>query len=150
MLAAQQQLDGFLDAFTPEVAALARKALAKMHRRYPTATALVYDNYNALAIAFAPSERASEAIFSLALYPRWVSLFFAQAKQLPDPHGLLKGSGSTMRHIVLEKATLLDDPRVKELMVAAVKLAKVPFPASGQARVVIKSVSAKQRPRRPG
>ena len=30
---------------------------------------LVYDNYNALAIGYAPTERTSEAIFSIALFP---------------------------------------------------------------------------------
>ena len=50
----QQQLDRFLDAFTPPIAALARQVLSQMRRRYPTAYELVYDNYNALAIGFAP------------------------------------------------------------------------------------------------
>ncbi len=40
-----------------------------MRSYLPGATELVYDNYNALAIGFGPSERASEAIFSIALYP---------------------------------------------------------------------------------
>jgi len=37
---------------------------------------MVYDNYNALVIAFSPNERPSDAIFSIALYPHWVNLFF--------------------------------------------------------------------------
>ena len=65
------QLDAFLDKYTPAVAMLARACLAKMRARLPGAVQLVYDNYNALAIGFGPSERASEAIFSIALYPRW-------------------------------------------------------------------------------
>ena len=65
--------------------------LKKMRKRYPTAQVLVYDNYNALAIGFGPSEKAGEAIFSIAVYPKWVSLFFLQAKGVPDPEELLKG-----------------------------------------------------------
>ena len=84
------QLDAFLDKFTPEVAAQARAALRKMRARLPGATELVYDNYNALAIGFSPTERTSEAIFSIALFPRWVSLFFLQhGTRLRDPEAYL-------------------------------------------------------------
>ena len=146
----QQQLDRFLDAFTPPIAALARQVLTQMRRRYPMAYQLVYDNYNALAIGFAPAARTSDAIFSIALYPRWVSLFFLQAKQtIPDPHGLLKGSGTRVRHIVLDTADVLDDPRVLQLMSHAIQLARVPFDPHATPELIIKSISAKHRPRRP-
>ena len=75
-LSPEKQLASFLAKFTPEESSLAEEILAKMRKRYPTALELVYDNYNALAIGFGPSERASEAIFSIALFPKWISLFF--------------------------------------------------------------------------
>jgi hypothetical protein len=74
--AAKAQLESFLEKFSPEIAKQATAILREMRRRYPTALELVYDNYNALAIGFGPTERASDAIFSIALYPKWVSLFF--------------------------------------------------------------------------
>ena len=69
-------LEGFIARYSPEVASLARAALDKMGKRLPSAVQLVYDNYNALAIGFGPTERASDAVFSIVLWPRWVSLFF--------------------------------------------------------------------------
>lgn len=146
---AERELEGFVAKFTPEVAAMTRAVLKAMRRRYPTAQELVYDNYNALAIGFAPSEKTSTGIFSIAVYPRWVSLFFLQAKGVPDPEKLLKGSGNVAKHIVLTSPGDLDLPAIKEMMAAAVEVAKAPFPAKGKHAVVIKSVSAKQRPRRP-
>ena len=74
----QRQLDSFIDKFSPEVAARTREELVGMRSLLPCAIEMVYDNYNALAIGFGPSERASEAIFSLAVFPRWVTLFFLQ------------------------------------------------------------------------
>ena len=143
------QLDSFLAKYTPEIQAAAKIALDKMRKRYPSALELVYDNYNALAIGFSPGERVSEAIFSIALYPRWVSLFFLQAKKLPDPDKLLQGSGTQAKHIVLTTPEKLDEPAVKKLMKEAVAVATHPFVPSGTHRLIIKSVSAKQRPRRP-
>ena len=144
-----KQLDGFIAKFSPEVAAMTNAVLKKMRKRYPTAQVLVYDNYNALAIGFGPSEKAGEAIFSIAVYPKWVSLFFLQAKGVPDPEGLLKGSGNVARHVVLSSPGDLDVPAIVAMMEAALEVAKTPLAEAGEGRLVIKSVSAKQRPRRP-
>jgi hypothetical protein len=146
---AEQQLASFIAKFSPEVAAHARSVLAAMRKRYPTALQLVYDNYNALAIGFGPTERPSQAIFSIAVFPKWISLFFLQGKGLPDPDGILRGSGSVARHIRLPSAETLDELSVKKLMQEATVRAAIPFDASGTSRLIIKSISAKQRPRRP-
>jgi len=144
-----KQLAAFIARFTPEIAAQARAALAKLKRRLPGAVRLVYDNYNALAVGFGPSERTSEAIFSIAVFPRWVSLFFLQGARLTDPQRLLKGSGSQVRHVVLAGASDLDTPGIEALIAQALQRAKLPIDAHQRGRLVIKSVSAKQRPRRP-
>ena len=144
-----QQLAGFIAKFSPAVAALAMAVLAKMRKRLPGAVELVYDNYNALAIGFGSGERASEAIFSIAVFPRWVSLFFLQGANLHDPEKMLKGSGKRARHVVLKDAATLDDPAIQTLMAQALNAAAVPIDQDGQGRLLIKSVSEKQRPRRP-
>ena len=145
----EKQLAAFIAKYTPEIGALAHAALAKMRARLPGAIELVYDNYNALAIGFGPTERASDAIFSIALYPRWVSLFFLHGASLPDPQKLLKGSGKRVRYIVLEDAATLDKPAVRALIAQALKGAAKPLDGASPGRIVIKSVLAKQRPRRP-
>lgn len=144
-----QRLRAFIARYEPSVGAAARSALATLRKRLPGAVELVYDNYNALAIGFGPTERASDAIFSIAVYPRWVSLFFLQGATLSDPRKLLKGSGTRVRHIVLERGTL-EEPAVRELMAQALRKARKPLDGGARRRLVIKAVSAKQRPRRHG
>ena len=146
---AESQLVSFIGKFTPEIGKLARAIRARMRSLYPTALELVYDNYNALAIGYSPAEKTSEAIFSIALFPRWVSLFFLQAGGLPDPDKLLKGSGNVAKHVVLPSDEALDHPALRALMAEATARAKVAFPLKGKHRLIIKAVSAKQRPRRP-
>jgi hypothetical protein len=145
----QAQLDGFIDKFSPEIAAQIRTALAKMRKRLPGAVELVYDNYNALAIAFGSGEKRSEILFSIAAYPKWVSLFLVGGQTLDDPKKLLKGSGGTMRHIVLDPPKLLDDPAVQDLLAQTLRHAGTELNDKTKSRLVIKSVSDKQRPRRP-
>jgi hypothetical protein len=146
---AQAQLDGFIDKFESGVAAEARSLLDKMRARIPGAQVLVYDNYNALAIGFGPSDKAGQAVLSLAVFPRWVTLCFLRGKGLPDPAGLLKGEGSRVRHVRLDPPERFDEPEVQALIAAALERAEPSFDASAEQRLVIKSVSAKQRPRRP-
>jgi hypothetical protein len=144
-----QQLGSFLAKFEPRVAASARAALSRLRKRLPGAIEIVYDNYNALAIGFGPSEKAAEAIFSIAVFPRWVSLFFLQGAKLPDPDKVLQGSGTRVRHIVLTATEILEQPAVKKLMLLALASAKKPLDPKQRRRLIIKSISAKQRPRRP-
>jgi hypothetical protein len=147
----REQLDAFLDRFTPEVAKRTRRALAKVRKLCPGAIELVYDNYNALAIGFAPSERASEVIVSIAVFPKHPSLFFMQhGVKLPDPTGRLRGSGTRVRHIVIDDVAILDAPDVRKLISLALARAKVPLDPKRRRSIVIKSIAAKQRPRRPG
>jgi hypothetical protein len=146
---AEEQLAAFIAKFTPEIADQVHEVLAKMRKRLPGAIELVYDNYNALAIGFGATERASEVIFSIAVFPRWVSLFFFDGAVLPDPKKILKGSGKKARHIVLKGPETLDEPPVSALMREALKRAARPLDPKQPSRIVIKSVSAKQRARRP-
>jgi hypothetical protein len=143
-----QQLTGFIARFDPAVAAVTRAAVRKMAQRFPGATQLVYDNYNALAIGFGASEKRSEVVFSIAVFPRWVSLFFFEGVHLADPTRILRGSGRQVRHIVLKSADDLDLPAVKDLMQESLSIADPPIPTKKKGTLIIKSVSARQRPRR--
>jgi hypothetical protein len=145
----QRQLDGFLAKFTPEVDLLAHALVERMRARLPGAAILVYDNYNALAIGFGPTEKASQAVLSLAVFPRWVTLCFLQGAGLPDPEGLLRGGGSRVRHVRLHDPAALDDPGIAALIAQAVSRSEPPIDPAGEQRLVIKSISAKQRPRKP-
>ena len=144
-----KQIASFLAKYTPTMQKLARAALAKMRKRLPNAIEMVYDNYNALVFGFSPTERPSEAILSLALFPDHGALCFLQGAKLPDPHKRLRGSGSTVRNVRVDDASVLDDPQVVALMGEALKRAKVRMDPKQKRQLVIRSVSAKQRPRRP-
>ena len=144
----EKQLAGFIAKFTPEMAVLIRAARLKMRKRIPRALELVYDNYNFFVIGYGPNERPRDAIFSLAAQAKGLSLCFLQGAGLKDPKGLLRGSGNVVRSIRLESAAALLRPEVRALIAAALQAAKTPLPADGRHRLIIKSVSAKQRPRR--
>jgi hypothetical protein len=141
-------LAGFIRKFAPEHQRLIQNARTALRRRLPTANELVYDNYNFFVIGYSPTERPSDTIVSLAAGANGVGLSFYRGATLPDPHGRLLGSGTQNRFIRLPSAAVLQEPDVEALIAAAVTQARVPLPATGGRKLVIRSVSPKQRPRR--
>jgi hypothetical protein len=147
-MTAEAEWKKFLAKYDPGVARVAIQAVAKMRKLVPGAVEMVYDNYNALVIGFGPNDKASLAVFSIALYPKYARLFFLQGKGLPDPGKRLEGAGNRVRSVRLETAGVVDEPEVRALIRVAMERAKVPIDASGKRKLVVKSVSARQRPRR--
>ncbi len=101
-----------------------------MRSRLPGATVMIYDNYNALAVSFGPNDRASQAILSIAVFPRNVALCLIRGVGLPDPHKILKGGGNQVRNVTLDTAGRLDDPRIMEIIDAALRASPNPLPAA--------------------
>lgn len=147
-LTPEKELRTFLAKYTPEIARFARAARGRVRKLVPGGIEFVYDNYNGLVLGYGPTERPSEAVLSLVLFPRWVTLCFLKGAMMPDPKKLLKGSGNIVRHIRLEAATDIDEPDIRQFIGRAIATASPPFPGSAKFRTVIRSVSAKQRPRR--
>jgi hypothetical protein len=121
-----------------------------MRELLPGAHELVYDNHSYLVVGFDPTERPSDAVFSVVVHPVRVSLCFLQnGAGLPDPEGLLHGSGKRVRSVLLPDAATLDAPAVRNLIGHALARASVPFDPKQEGRVIVRQVAPKQRPRRP-
>ena len=146
--APEQQLRTFIARFEPGHQKLIRAARKSLQRRYPAAHEMVYDNYNFFVIGYSPTERPLDAPLSIAAGANGVSLCFLHGKGLPDPKKLLLGSGNQTRFLRLESAATLGQRDVQALVTAAVARARAPFRTTGRGRLIIRSVSAKQRPRR--
>jgi hypothetical protein len=140
---ANAQFSGFLSRFPPEIVALVKRCLPKLRRAFPGSYQLVYDYESSLLVAFSMSERGYEAIVTIAIFPRWVRLYFE--KSLPDPKGLLQGSGTKVRSVTLKAASDLDHGDIHALIKAAIKHSGVTFPRTRTNRMVIKSAAIKRR-----
>mgnify|MGYP003350738279 CR=1 FL=1 len=143
-----RQLNTFLARFDPVMAASIRACRAALRRRFPSANELVYDNYNFLVIGYATTERPSDSVVSIAANAKGVGLHFFYGSSLPDPHKILQGSGTQNRFVRLAGAETLALPEVEALLAAAAAHADPPFPAAGKGKLIIRSISPKQRPRR--
>ena len=147
---AESQIAEFLAKYAPAIQADLREARGRLRALFPRGFELVYDNYNALVFGISPTERTSDAFLSIAGYPRWVTLFFLHGTKLEDPTGLLEGQGKQVRRIRLGRPSDIAAPEVAALIAQAARPHQPAFLAAPALGTVVKSISVKQRPRRPG
>ncbi len=139
------EIQSFIDQYAPETAAEAMECRSKMRSIIKNGFELVYDNYNALVFAYGPTEKSRTASISIAVYPHWIRLFFLEGKDLDDPDSLLEGSGKQVRSVKLHSAEDLEMTNVRALIHKAMGDS---FESAPPLKTVVKSVSAKRRPRR--
>lgn len=145
---AEKQLQGFIGKFAPEHQALIRAMRKALRKRMPGANELVWDNYNFFVVGYSATERPSDSIVSIAAAANGVGLSFYRGATLPDPQKILLGSGAQNRFLRFESAKTLGIPDVRALIDAAIAQAKTPISASGKGKLIIRSISSKQKPRR--
>jgi hypothetical protein len=144
----EKQLASFIGKFDETDQKLIRAVRRAVRKRFPTANELVWDNYNFFVIGYSGSERPSDSIISIAARAHGVGICFIYGAGLPDPKKVLTGSGNQTRFLRLESADVLARPEVEALLAEAAARAKAPLPARGRGKLIIRSIAAKQLPRR--
>jgi hypothetical protein len=144
----EAQLRAYIDKLDPKNQKLVRSVRAAVRKRFPTANELAYNYSTALVIGYAPADRGIDAVVAIRASADGVSLYFNQGPELPDPKGLLRGSGKQTRFIQVEAASRLAHPDVEALIAATIAQARVPLPSKGKGSLIIKSDGAKKPPRR--
>lgn len=145
---AEKQLQSFIDKFEPKHQVLIRAMRKVLRKRMPSANELVWDNYNFFVVGYSATERPSDSIVCIAAAANGVGLSFYRGATLPDPQKILLGSGAQNRFLRFESAKTLALPDVAALIDAAIAQAKIPLPAAGKGKLIIRSISVKQKPRR--
>ena len=145
----EARIAGFVDKYTPEIAAQLRDARQRLRAHFPRGVEMVFDNYNALVFGIGPSDRTRESFLSIAGYPKWVTLFFLDGASLRDPEGLLEGEGKQVRGIRLKTPADMDSPAVAALIAQAIASRADALAGAAPLSTVIKAEVEKQRPRRP-
>ncbi len=117
---------------------------------YPQTNELIYDNYNALAFGWSPTDRVGHTFCSIAVgrTSKNIHFGFYWGSQIADPEKKLLGNGNQYRYILVKSQKEFPKTYIKKLMKEAYanSLAKVKDPAQLQQGLTItKSVSAVKR-----
>ena len=134
----KDDLDTIIAKQSPAMAKLTREVLAKLRPRFPGAVEMVYDKKRGMVVGFCPDDRASNVINSIGVYSKWINLYFFEGNSLPDPEGLLQGTGNIVKNIRINSADDLDKPGVKALMAEALKRAHPKLDPKAKRRILIR------------
>jgi hypothetical protein len=136
----------FLAPYGPDITTLALAVRKLVMEEAAGAAELIYDAYNAVASGYSFTGRPSDACIHVAVYAKWVNLGFHHGADLPDPKGILQGSGSQVRHIRITSAADLERPFVRRFVKAAVARAARPEKPAAPSSQVRAIYPTKRRP----
>ena len=117
---------------------------------YPKTNELIYDNYNALAFGWSPTDRVGHTFCSIAVGRTSYNVHFGfyWGNQIADPEKKLLGKGNQYRYILVKDKNAFPKTYIKKLLKEAYanSLAKVKDPKQlMEAKTMVKSISTTKR-----
>lgn len=85
----------------------------------PDAEEILFEGYKNFSYGVEGGRRDQDLICYIAPFKTSANLGFFRGALLPDPNGLLTGTGKLLRHVKFTKREQTRDDRVRELLVAA-------------------------------
>jgi hypothetical protein len=108
------QIEQLLAASAPDVAATARALREVVREELPTITESV--DFPDRLIAFGRSERMRDLLFAIIPHRAHVNLQLADGVDLPDPDGLIEGTGKRIRHVKVRATEAARSPALREIV----------------------------------
>jgi hypothetical protein len=106
--------DALLGARSPEVQAAARAIAGVVMAELPDAV-VHFDRGNGL-LAIGSSSAMRDLLFALIPHTSWVNLQLADGAVLPDPDGLIEGTGKRIRHVKIRSADAATSDAVRDIV----------------------------------
>lgn len=122
---ADPTINDLLGSHTPAVRELALRACELVRQVMPGAHEKVHPGWK--VIAFGTGGRMGDMVFGVAPLKDRVNLQLSGA-DLPDPAGLLEGTGKAVRHVKVTGPGVLENPALHDLLRAAVAAHATPKP----------------------
>jgi hypothetical protein len=141
------ELLAFLDAFPDEVVEVVLRLRERVLAVVPNANEVVWDATNAVSLVFTPSARWQDGICHIAVYSKHANLGFNRGANLPDPLGILSGSGSLIRHVTFRAVDDLDAAWIDDYLRAALAQDGLTDQMGERTTTVRTSKGPKRRPR---
>jgi hypothetical protein len=112
-------IEQFLARYAPHVRDLALKMRTLIREVMPE----VIEQLDASAnlIGYGVDRTYKGLICGITMHTAHINLMFARGIELPDPEGLLVGTGKRARHIKIQQSAELANPAVRELLIAALR-----------------------------
>lgn len=146
-------LNKFLEPFDQNKREIIHWLRAFVWDLYPDTNELIYDNYNALALGWSPTEKVGHTFCSLALGRTSGNIHFGfyWGSQISDPGKMLLGQGNQYRYILVGNINEFPADYIKKLMTEAYSYSLAKVKDLSQIRkglTITKSISTSKRTRK--
>lgn len=115
----------------------------------PSTNELIWDNYNAVAIAYSKSDQLKDAFCHLSVYSKHVNLGFNRGSELTNVLVPLKGNGKLIRHVSVNNMEHFPKEEIRTMLREAIAISEAnnaalinPITTS---QIIVKSISKKKR-----
>lgn len=113
-----QEIDAFLATYPAEVRTLANRAREIMKGVAPEAREHLYVSYK--AISYVTGSKMTEGFGYISPMKDRINIGFYRGAVLPDPDGLLEGTGKLLRHVKVRSPEMLEQTALRQLIVESV------------------------------
>ncbi len=99
-----KELLKFLKPFPDEVREIALWLRALVWDAYPDSNELIYDNYNAVALGWSPTEKVGHTFCTIAVGRTSMNIHFGfyWGSEIADPKKILLGNGNQYRYLLVK------------------------------------------------
>jgi len=118
--AVDAEVEALLEGSSPVVAETARSLRALLAATFPEAVETV--DFGSRLIAVGLSMKTRDLVFAVAPHAAHVNLQLADGVDLPDPDGLIEGTGKRIRHVKVRSVEAAGSPAVRAIVDAQVAL----------------------------
>ena len=118
------QLKKFFYPYDESIQQLAMQLRGFITDLVPQANELIWDNYNAVAIAYSKSEKLKDAFCHIALYSKHVNFGFNRGTELTKTNVILEGQGKLIRHIKVTDFKLFSKADIERMVFEAVGISE--------------------------
>ncbi len=135
-----KELIKFLNCYNKDVVQVALKLRSLITNTIPQTNELIWDNYNALAIAYSKSEQLKDAFCHIALYSKYVNFGFNRGAELSPNKIKLEGKGKLIRHIKVFNYESFPKEEVVKLIHEAVGISEAGKSSLSEKKTIGKSI----------
>lgn len=115
----------FLKSYDPSIQKLTLDLRQFLLELVPNTNELIWDNYNAVAIAYSKSEKLKDAFCHIAVYAKHVNFGFNRGAELTKRELKLHGSGKLIRHLKILSNKDFQLADLKKMIYEAVSISEI-------------------------
>ena len=118
------QLKKFVSPYDDKIQKLTFQLREFITDLVPEANELIWDNYNAVAIAYSKSEKLKDAFCHIAVYAKHVNFGFNRGTELTKTNVTLQGSGKLIRHFTVKDFDSFPQKEIEKMVWEAVGISE--------------------------